>query len=249
MNKFILFTFSPRKLFLWIGILIFVGLIGYYGLYFWARLNLQGVFFFNWGREASTEPVSLTAGSTTFRVPKNYLYQRDIMRGGKVRGFSVEVLLPDMTPYNDSLKYEFDECRGFCRRLNISIHEPAMEGEWLDYALSSMLKHVKVSGNGTGSRSGDGIELGLTHYKELGSKIDQTEGYARFTSDGRTDFYYTCLKEGSGPSPFCTGHMEYAGLTIEYDHHRRYLADWQEIQQKIQQLLESFDQLKNQGEK
>lgn len=249
MKKLRLPTFSLRKLYWSIGILALVTLLGYFSLYFFARLSIQGLYFFNWGRENSTEPVSLTVGTTTFHVPRSYLYQKDLMRGGKVWGFNLEVLLPDMTPYNDSLKYEFDECRGNCRRINIFIHPPAMQGDWLDYALSMYLNQVKESGNGAGSRDGDGNEFGLIHYREFGSQILKRDGFARFNPDGKASFYYECLKDGSAPSPGCTGYMEYGGLTVEYHHHRRYLANWQEIQHKVLQLLKSFEQLKREEEK
>jgi len=70
------------------------------------------------------------------------------------------------------------------------------------------------------------------------------EGYAQFHPNGNVAFFYECSKEGSVPSPGCTGYMEYAGLTVKYYHHRRYLANWQEIQHKVLQLLKSFEQIK-----
>lgn len=250
MKKFTPPVFSLRKLTWSIIILLFVGFIGYVGLNYWARLNLQGLYFFNWGREASTEPVLFTVGPTTLKVPKNYLYQRDLMRGGNVAGFSMEVLLPDFTPYNDSLKYEFDECRGNCRRINISVHKKAaVSGNWLDFHFARILEQVKISKNGSGSRDGDGSEFGLTHFSEFGSKIERVDGYAQFNPNGNVVFFYRCSKESSVPSPGCTGYMEYAGLTVEYHHHRRYLANWQDIQHKVLQLLESFEQLNSKGEK
>lgn len=246
MKKFILSILPLRKLYWSIGILLFVGLVGYYGVYFLAILSSKGIY----GRETSTEPVLFTVGSTTLHVPKNYLYRRDSMRGGNVAEFSMEVLLPDFTPYNDSLKYEFDECRGFCRRINISVHKTyEVPGNWLDFAFAGRLEHVKTSGNGSGSRDGDGSQFGLTYFSELGSKIDKEEGYAQFNPNGNVVFFYECLKEGSVPFPDCTGYMEYGGLTIEYQHHRRYLANWQEIQHKVLQLLKSFEQLNSKGEK
>jgi len=216
MKKFIPSVFSLRKLTCSIGILLLAVLIGYVGLNYWARLNLQGLYFFNWGHETSTEPVSFTVGTTTLKVPKNYLYQKDLMRGGNVAEFSMEVLLPEFTPYNDSLKYEFDECRGHCKRLNITVHKTyKVPGNWLDFAFAGRLDHVKTSGNGSGYRDGDGTEFGLIHFSELGSKIDKVEGYAQFHPNGNVAFFYECSKEGSVPSPGCTGYMEYAGLTVK----------------------------------
>jgi hypothetical protein len=150
--------------------------------------------------------------------------------------------LPDLTPYNESLKYEFNECRGWCRRIHIGVGLNNYQNSRLDTQIQRRVKDAVDKGRLSAGFQGVPTDLGLAHYPDFGWE-GYLEGYMYSDPSMGTLLVYECAKEKEKPAPGCHAYLFYKpGILVEYSHHRKYLPQWREIREKVLGLLSSFDQ-------
>jgi hypothetical protein len=191
-------------------------------------------------------------GGTRFSIPIEYHYSVYRKFGAwpqpkkeytKVEGFDLVAILPDLSPFSSSNRYEFEK-PGFGSRLELSIRED-------DASLLSLSSYLaRLSERGVLEEKGDGPRLdGLVHYvdykffdRQNGRKAPEKDWDDLFLFPEWNEKKYFLMRCGrSGVSQNCKVVEQWRGrFIVEYSFNRDRMSEWKEIRKNLFVLLEAF---------
>lgn len=200
-------------------------------------LVLCFVFFVNGCSDTSTASsnVKYQIGPYKFDIPLKYHF-KDFIKFGrdwpsapkkrkKLDVLEITALLPDLVPYTEENKGEFDQL-GWGNKIRISVNRSTYDGEKRFRRRVSLTKAINNQND-------------LIDENALYSSISNTEIWLL------TDAPFTkisCSKEKSAPYPYCNVLTNYKTIEIEYSFSRDYLPDWKKIDLSVKRLIESFEE-------
>jgi len=202
----------------------------------------------------SQEIVNIKIDGSSFAIPKGYMWYEGAWKGGKMSGVNLWALMPDMQPRTESNKGEFDGPGGFRGVVGVLLHQlykPVSHEEgaaWQDKRKRQSFDWVVKE-----FTQGPPIDgpYGFKMYKGTKSAA-WGELLFRTLPDGSLHFI-ECHADSQGPSPGCSAETYLSDkLFVRYTFGKPYLKDWQVIDQKVRQLIHSFEikqSSKKQGDK
>ncbi|HUO44093.1 MAG TPA: hypothetical protein VMT94_04170 [Burkholderiales bacterium] len=209
----------------------------YFGWMVWLKHSLHGLFFFDWTRTTDTRIVRFKIASHNFGIPRNYLFDRHSREGGEIEGVIVEVLFPEMQPYDNKTEDEFKRL-GHGRKINLLI-----ENSPHHLSVSAGYK-AALEGSRLGEHGSVESDVpGLTRLPDLNPK--GREVYVSLV-DGQASYFAICDKEKAGFSPGCHAFLHYSDeIYVNYFFGRDFLPEWKSIDTKIKELVGSFEKMAN----
>lgn len=138
---------------------------------------------------------SFEIAGRVFRFPERYFWGSSRFVDGKTRSVNMMVLAPQFVPYDKELQYEFVECKGFCRRIYLSLNVATTPRHFTHFAkdLLSWKSHpLPDVGEATKSYSG------LAYLDLINPRNTSSWG-----ANPDRGYFYRCDVR-SKPSPSCT---------------------------------------------
>ena len=234
------------RLTVFVAFLLAVSMVSFVIFAVYARYKVAERLDIGYGVSTDNEIVQLEIGDKVFRIPKNHIWSREDWRGGKVEAVNLQALLPDFEPYTASTKAEFDK-PGWNR------------------GITFVLRHHNTAGSRTGSHSMtrkavyDRVVYDFVLQKKTGitelpgpyglvlqvldsaSSNSDRDLYVGHKKDG--SFYWVkCDREKKYKYPSCKtyfGYSEY--VAIDYSFSKKYLNDWEKIDNSVFKFIKSFD--------
>lgn len=255
-----------RKYIVWIIVLLVVLAAAYQGLVYWSHYKLRGVVFFGGVQTMNTEIVKYQIAGHRFSIPINYLRKATGKRKAlkprklvKTTQLSLRVVLPDMKPYSEETRAEFERL-GWGNKVSLMLMDRKRDPSVLTQPFTSASgKRIQpVSGHRTVAEV---YEYRLASLKDRGLSIEDRidpngppdllhypdqypkgyDYYARL-KDGQAVYQAICSKAGSAPSPDCGTFLDYAeDLVVSYTFSRDYLMEWESVEQRIRDLVRSLE--------
>jgi hypothetical protein len=189
------------------------------------------------------EIVNIEIDGNRFAIPKGYMWYEGAWKGGKVSGVNLWALLPDMQPRTENNKSEFDGPGGYrgvvgilLSRINKAVS--SQEGAGWPAKRKRLSFDWKVK-EFTQGPSFDG-PYGFKMYK--GNKIAAWGELLFRTMPDDSLYFIACDQDGGVPFPSCSAEVYLSDkLYVRYTFGKPYLKDWQVIDQKVRQLIHSFE--------
>lgn len=203
----------------------------YLGSFLWTYSKLQGVVLFDWGRTMKQDLVHFEIANHRFAMPVSYLYNRKSWEGGKTKAVNFDAVLPDLRPYSQGARSEFEKL-GYHNKVILMIHARethvtvprGFENNKQRFAFKGYIDKLS------------GLQL-----FSAADQLDRQEMYAKLEGD-RVVYYAICAKVEVSPSPSCQSFIDYADdLYINYSFGRQHLNNWQELEQRVRELMRSFE--------
>lgn len=203
------------------------------------RKRMESRFTENSLRNLESEVVRIELGGHQYNVPMRYLYGKAIEKYDRwptakpgrvnVKVLSISVISTDLTPY-----YPKDDARwnvlGHGERIEVNI---ATASDWFKEYRS---KHF--GGHYTFSKR-QGTIHGLAKFQGAGELSD-----FYFPVDDTVELYISCSKgeRRANFSPSCHVKSNYRpGIILRYTYSKDYLQNWKEIDFKLKQLFDQFE--------
>lgn len=193
--------------------------------------------------DASQEIVNFEIEGNHFAIPKGYIWFEGAWKGGKRDGVNMWALLPGMQPRTENNKGEFDGPGGFRNVVGFLLHRinnpgSSQEGtEWqakrkqksFDWKVKEFTQGEPVDG-----------PYGFKLYRPRKPTRDR-ELLFRQLPDGSL-YFIQCHTDSRGPSPGCSSEVYLSDkLYVRYTYGKQHLKDWQVIDEKVRELIRSFE--------
>lgn len=225
---------EARKIFLWtvVVIALFAGI--YYVVFpYWVAYQVRGIASFSGSYTMNTRPICFHIAGHRFLVPRNYLIHR--YSGDNVRTTTVVlyVLLPDMKPYTQETKAEFEKL-GHNNKLSILVQESGP-----GYAtVAESFERFKDDFPNETARDQAIPDLQVFASRYTGS---EREMYVKL-ENGRATYQAICSIVGTNPSDSCRTYLDYSkNIHAGYSFGRPHLKRWKAVEEGIRNLVRSFE--------
>ena len=181
-----------------------------------------------YGPTTEEEIVHTRIGGRNFYVPKNYFRHPQVGCGAEESGMLLRVLLPDLKPYSEETKAEFEAQRGFGLLMNILLSRPSGLID-LDEVAELWVKDTPVEPPSEATH-------GLSHaVHQHGDDIF----FARI--ERRVVFIIRCSPILPGRGSGCLHLFQFREHRLKLTYGRQHLPAWRSIQPSAKSLIESFD--------
>jgi hypothetical protein len=187
----------------------------------------------------ATRPVSLTIGSTRFRIPANYVQLTSARRGGTLSEVALAAMLPRLDGYSLATAKEFaghDADSGIVTLKIRGGQPPLPEAARLERIYRAQIEDP------AGERQGDGL-IRYGFRQESGYRAQEL-----FTGaiDGQPIVILCDRLAADTPAPNCMRDVPYGdGLGLSYRFKRAHLARWREIDSAVRGLVNGFIERNN----
>lgn len=209
---------------------------------------------FDIGYGASTNPrlVRLEIGDRIFMIPQNHIWSREDWKGGRVTGVNLHALLPGFQPYTDTNEHEFKK-PGRETRISITLREHNNPNS---LSTSTSMTRVEVFHRRTHNSNSNEAESFIKQEGANGLQLwikqdtsPKSEIYVASKKNG--DFYWLeCSRDGEHPNPSCDTLVEYSNQSvIRYSFSKKFLPQWEELDNQVLSFIANFDQSTTQGGK
>lgn len=231
------------------AVLIYIAVIAF-GL--WASYEVGKRLDIGHGTSTNPRLVRLEIGDRIFMIPQNHIWSREDWKGGRVSGVNMHALLPAFEPNTASNLHEFKK-PGWNRTISFLLSEHNTPGSY--YSSTSMTRkeifhrmtHESSSGEAKSFNKKEGV-AGLELWIKLKTTF-KSELYVGAKRNG--DFYWLeCSGEGEHSHPSCSTYVEYSNRTvIKYTFPKKFLLQWEELDNQVLRFIASFDQSITKGRK
>jgi hypothetical protein len=182
----------------------------------------------------ATRPVSLTIGSTRFRIPANYIVLASERRGGALNEVTLAAMLPRLDAYSLAVAEEYAGNAPDSPIVHLRIQRervPLPEPERLERIYRLQFEDAEGEAQPDGSRR---------FSFRAGSGYRGQELFAGII-DGRQIALLCDRVTATTPSPNCIRDIPFgAGLGLSYRFKRAHIAQWREIDSAVKTLLNGF---------
>ncbi len=208
-----------------------VGLLAAFGVL--PAYLLAGLDFVGLGKPYP-ERVIVEIADHQFAIPQGYFGSGGLRRE-KIKGSRMQIraLLPDMKPYAEDTKQEFDK-PGWGREISIGLgvreSRPSLAGVY-----------ERIKGQYSEPVSSEEMSrMGLALYRDPRRHWDELMVHLE---EGKVTYMAFCKLLENMPSPSCDVYMDYTDdIYIDYSFARDHLEHWREIDGGLRELLRHFEQ-------
>ena len=189
---------------------------------------------FAYATDASLELIYLEVAGTRFAVPKAYIWDPSAWKGGARDGINMHALLPDLEPYSEKNKAEFDS-PGLGKVVTFLVHHND-NGRTAKKKVFERLMAMMID-----PASAKPYEFGLIHYSYSEQHKREKDFLVHKEPSGVVHFF-DCRQEGTAPYPSCRTYLDYNDhVYVEINFSRHYLKDWKDIEAKVLSLIATFE--------
>jgi hypothetical protein len=178
-----------------------------------------------------TDVVHLRIDGRDFFVPRNFFRYPTIGCGAEESSMLLRVLPPDLMPYSESTKADFENSGGGPRWMNIYIQKIIASVTIRD------LIQVYTSGRSHKEQHHPGLDLTVIPAWPNGNAY--VHGNGEITTVIGCD-YLPIHPSFNRPFPMCTHHFDYKGFRVRADYGMPYLSEWTKIESSTRALLDRF---------
>ena len=184
---------------------------------------------------ASDELIRMSIGNIDFQIPTSYTRFPRARRGGERSSVSLYALLPNLESYSGDQRdiFEGNEADSPVIYFEIGVHQSTLEE-------SEMLTRIYLDNvNDIEGRVGP---YGLTAYEFSDTSGYKDEDLFVFEDESALPVVIRCFRETDLiPSPHCRRDMRLSEtLSLTYRYKRPWLAQWRDINDKIQAFVMSL---------
>ncbi len=191
--------------------------------------------------DLSPDPVDLDIGRLRLRVPKNYIRRAEKTPDNRIKEILLHALLPNLAPYHEKNWWLFEDKTPTSRLVQIRFLEETGRHNETHRFLHFYNNKLLLSSQGQAPE-------GLTHYLFKPSINRPHEDV--FTGKDRHDrrLLYLCFRPNPlSFAPNCSRTFPFAAsISLTYRFKRAHLQNWNEIDNRVQDLIKKFDALSQQ---
>ena len=200
---------------------------------FWSLVQPANIDFENWDKP-DPELVIVDMADHQFAIPQGYFMSGRMKREKvKVSDATLWALLPDMKPYAQNTKQEFEKL-GYGKVVLIGVGAREDRPRLPEVYQRIKGRYSELVSNENMKR------IGLELYREPGGHWDELMVHL---DGGNVTYIMQCMLLGNRPSPSCKVHMDYSDeIYVRYTFGRDHLEQWQEIDAKVRKTLRHFEQ-------
>ena len=187
----------------------------------------------DWKRTIDTDLIQFEVSEHRLGIPKNYLYNKTLWKGGKTKGITLDALYPEMAPYSEVTRKDFER-PGNTNMILLLLHDRD--------------KHLTVQEAYSVSRKSNRFEeVDSTDISRIGLRRladPYPKGREMYVRDvnGSVTYYAICSKDKAVRFPRCKTFFDYSdGMYVEYSFSKSLLSEWQSLDKRVRSLVQSFE--------
>jgi len=209
------------------------------------QMRLWRFVFGSYATTTDLTPVVFEMADKRFKIPRNYLWDKEDWQGGQCNNLGFHALLPNFDGYTEANRAEFDK-PGWYRQIRIMLSVHNMPTGNYHALMTRRAIYQRIIHPGTKPHKIKNLPApyGLSQQQLLprypGDKQDD-ELYVAKKANG--DFYWVeCSPDKAVPFPSCSTHLEYSThISIRYSFAKSRLADWHRIDNDVIKTIRHFE--------